>query len=146
MLGPNFFDLDVLVLPMHVNGDHWICVAVHMQRKILECYDSFGVDRCVSHLEPVLRFIDHCYRFRFPHPTRPAMLPGAFTSDWNLVDCAHQKKMPQQLNGFDCGVFTCLAARNIGMNKVMDFDQAQITDHNYRDRLALCLLGEDVEL
>ena len=45
------------------------------------------------------------------------------TTGWNLVTV---KDIPPQLNGSDCGVFTCKYADYISLNKKITFDQSNM--------------------
>jgi Ulp1 family protease len=54
---------------------------------------------------------------------------------WRLV--AHKRQVPQQNNGFDCGVFTCLFAEYVSNGRPMDFSPYDI--EFFRKRIALCI-------
>ena len=53
------------------------------------------------------------------------------------------KRIPQQHNGCDCGVFTLLFANYVGRGAPMDFNQADIDD--FRVRIVHELLSLRVE-
>ena len=65
---------------------------------------------------------------------KKAPLPDA--EQWNLVPCTDDT--PQQQNGVDCGVFTCMFADFVTKNCPLEFGQEHIDQ--CRDRIALSIL------
>jgi sentrin-specific protease 1 len=61
-------------------------------------------------------------------------LPDA--DEWKLVTC--ENNVPTQTNGVDCGVFTCMFADFLSMNRPLSFGQAHISQ--CRDRIALSIM------
>jgi sentrin-specific protease 1 len=56
--------------------------------------------------------------------------------EWRLIPC--QKGTPRQLNGFDCGVFTCMFADFVSNDCPLMFSQEHI--NQCRERIALSIL------
>eukprot|EP00555_Chaetoceros_dichaeta_P009317 CAMPEP_0198262008 /NCGR_PEP_ID=MMETSP1447-20131203/10583_1 /TAXON_ID=420782 /ORGANISM="Chaetoceros dichaeta, Strain CCMP1751" /LENGTH=95 /DNA_ID=CAMNT_0043950077 /DNA_START=380 /DNA_END=667 /DNA_ORIENTATION=- len=61
-------------------------------------------------------------------------LPDA--DKWKLVKCTADT--PVQENGFDCGVFTCMFADFLSINKPLSFSQEHIS--HCRKRIALSIM------
>ena len=50
--------------------------------------------------------------------------------EWTLVPT--EKDTPQQTNGCDCGVFTCMFADYLGAGEALNFSQADMPHFRYR--------------
>ncbi len=61
-------------------------------------------------------------------------LPDA--DKWKLVAC--ESDVPQQRNGYDCGVFTCMFADFLSLGRPLSFSQEHITQ--CRERIALSIM------
>ena len=61
-------------------------------------------------------------------------LPDA--DQWTLVPC--EADVPQQENGYDCAVFTCMFADFISLDRPLAFSQEHITQ--CRERIALSIM------
>jgi len=59
-------------------------------------------------------------------------LPGEWTTE-------EDPNTPQQRNGCDCGVFTCVNAEGLSVGKELRFGQREVTE-NARERIALAIL------
>ena len=93
----DMFAKKALLIPLHLNKNHWALCIVHFTRKKLIYIDSLGLDG-KKHLENVFHFMQDDY---FAHTNKVWE-----ASEWSKVSL--KKQVPQQKNLFDCGVYTIL--------------------------------------
>uniref|UniRef100_A0A336K222 CSON013837 protein n=1 Tax=Culicoides sonorensis TaxID=179676 RepID=A0A336K222_CULSO len=105
------FSFDLLPVPVHVGGIHWCMAIIRMKDKIIRYYDSMGNPN-----QPVL---DALERYLIDEAMDKKKITFD-TSDWkkeSIRDC------PQQRNGSDCGVFSCMNAEHLTRNASLSFSQ-----------------------
>ncbi|KIY51367.1 cysteine proteinase [Fistulina hepatica ATCC 64428] len=98
----DIFAKDAVLIPVNHSNFHWTSACINFRRKRIESYDSMGMPR--KHVFTHLReYLDAEHRNK-------KKKPFDFTG-WE--DCSRMcnnysmQDIPQQENGFDCGVFTC---------------------------------------
>jgi len=126
--GKDVFALDKIVFPINVGGVHWTCAVAFMQEKKIQFYDSMGGGG--------QRYVNGLLRY-FEDEHKDKKKASLDTSEWNLVSC--QPDTPQQLNGFDCGVFTCMFADFLSRDMPLIFSQEHVTE--CRERIALSIMN-----
>lgn len=107
----DIFSMDIIPVPVHVGKVHWCMAIIHMRDKSIRYYDSMGHpnEAVLSALENYLRE-ESLEKRKIPFDT----------SDWTIEsvpDC------PQQRNGSDCGVFSCMFAEFISRDARISFEQ-----------------------
>ena len=126
--GKDIFALDKIVCPVNMNGVHWTCAVIFIQDKRIQFFDSLG-SQGRSYLQGLLQYLEdeHMDKKKVPLDT----------TDWELVPC--DCSCPQQQNGFDCGVFTCMFADFVSRDLPLTFNQQDITA--CRERIALSIMN-----
>ncbi|XP_031834010.1 uncharacterized protein LOC116427612 [Nomia melanderi] len=106
----DIFSQDLIVVPIHL-GIHWCMSIIDFRDKSIRYYDSMGGNnlKCLSALRQYLE-----------DESLDKKKQTYNTSNWKL-ECA--KNIPQQMNGSDCGVFSCMFAEYICANKKITFTQ-----------------------
>ncbi|CAL7948787.1 unnamed protein product [Xylocopa violacea] len=106
----DIFAQDLIVIPVHL-GIHWCMSIIDFRDKSIRYYDSMGGNnlKCLSVLRQYLE-----------DESLDKKKQTYDTSNWKL-ECA--KNIPQQMNGSDCGVFSCMFAEYICANKKITFTQ-----------------------
>lgn len=106
----DIFAQDLIVVPIHLDI-HWCMSIIDFRDKSIRYYDSMGGNnlKCLSALRQYLED-ESLDKKKQPYDT----------SNWKL-ECA--KNIPQQMNGSDCGVFSCMFAEYISANKKITFTQ-----------------------
>jgi len=130
--GKNLFTLDKIIFPVNVSGLHWVCVVAYMNQQVISCLDSLG---CSQHgasenshsMDLILSYLSAEYQRLYNR--------SMDTKSWKMM---HDSRSPVQNNGYDCGVFTCLAADFISADKTLSYDQKDAT--NCRRYMALSIL------
>ncbi|XP_012697180.2 sentrin-specific protease 1 [Clupea harengus] len=108
----DLFSHDILLVPVHL-GVHWCLSVVDFRKRVVLYFDSMGGndDEACRILLKYLKQESEDKRGRHLD-----------TSDWTL----HSKKtneIPQQMNGSDCGMFTCKYAEYITKDRPITFTQ-----------------------
>ncbi|XP_029053378.2 sentrin-specific protease 1-like [Osmia bicornis bicornis] len=106
----DIFAQDLVVVPIHL-GIHWCMSIIDFRDKTIRYYDSMGSSnpKCLSALRQYLE-----------NESLDKKKQTYDTSDWKLESV---KNIPQQMNGSDCGVFSCMFAEYICSNKRITFTQ-----------------------
>lgn len=108
----DIFSGDILLVPVHL-GVHWCLSVVDFRKKAVLYFDSMGGNN------------DEACRILFEYlqqESKDKKGKEMDTSGWSL----HSKKrneIPQQMNGSDCGMFTCKYADYITKDKPITFTQ-----------------------
>lgn len=108
------FSFDLLPVPVHVGNIHWCMAIIRMKDKVIQYYDSMGNPN-----QPVLDALER-YLIDESMDKRKIALD---TRDWvkeSIRDC------PQQRNGSDCGVFSCMNAEHLTRNAPLKFSQNEM--------------------
>ncbi|XP_077369074.1 sentrin-specific protease 1 [Festucalex cinctus] len=111
----DIFSKDILLVPVHLRM-HWCLSVVDFRKKAVTYFDSMGGnnDEACTLLFGYLQ--QEC---------KDKKGKELDTTGWNL----HSKKrneIPQQMNGSDCGMFTCKYADYITKDKPITFTQKQM--------------------
>lgn len=108
----DIFSKDILLVPVHL-GVHWCLSVVDFRKKSVLYFDSMGGNN-----DEACRKLFHYLQQESKDKKGKEM----DTSGWTL----HSKKrseIPQQMNGSDCGMFTCKYADYITKDKPITFTQ-----------------------
>jgi len=127
--GKDIFNLDKIFFACNVHQTHWTCVVIFMQEKLIRFYDSMAGDG-YSYSHGLLKYLKDEWKAK-----KGGDLPNA--DEWKIVGYV-DGDVPQQQNGFDCGVFTCMYADFVSMDRPLAFTQEHIT--RCRERIALSIM------
>ena len=105
---------------------------MYVQEKKIVYYDSMGGSGR-GFLEAMMRYLQD------EHLAKKGCELDA--SEWELRE---EPRAPQQRNGCDCGVFTCMVAEALSRGVDLEFDQQDVTS-NARWRIALSIDDGDIE-
>ncbi|KAM9444781.1 sentrin-specific protease 1 isoform 2-T2 [Clarias gariepinus] len=108
----DIFSVDIILVPVHL-GVHWCLSVVDFRKKAITYFDSMGGKN-----DEACRILLNYLKQESEDKKKKEFV----TSDWIL----HSKKrneIPQQMNGSDCGMFTCKYAEYITKDKPITFTQ-----------------------
>ncbi|TMW62575.1 hypothetical protein Poli38472_005193 [Pythium oligandrum] len=108
----DLFSMDKIFVPVNVSNTHWCLAVIFMTEKRIQYFDSMAGPgtKC---LEVLLKYLHDEMQHKKQQP---------FDSEgWELVETV--PGTPQQENGWDCGVFTCLFADYLSQNLDLSFSQ-----------------------
>merc|ERR1712012_96922 len=125
-IGTDIFSYDLLLMPIHL-GMHWCLATVDLRHMTINYYGSMGGNNteCLAELD------DYLHQ---EYLAKKGKTLDAEVFDRNLV-----KGIPRQLNGSDCGVFTCQYAEFLSRGASLDFSQGDMP--RVRRRMAGEILG-----
>ncbi|MBN3296176.1 SENP1 protease, partial [Amia calva] len=106
------FSTNILLVPVHL-GVHWCLAVVDFRKKSITYFDSMGGSN-----DEACKILLH-YLQQESQDKRGKNLD---TSDW-VLQSKRRNEIPQQMNGSDCGMFTCKYADYITKDKPITFTQ-----------------------
>ena len=108
-----FQGFDKVYIPINITNAHWFLVILFMDKKVVCIYDSLKTDR-TRYFDAICNWLkDECAKLK---------LDRKHSEGWKMetVEC------PQQTNGFDCGVFSLVAADMVMLDLPLLYDQAMM--------------------
>jgi len=118
------FALDYVIIPMNIGETHWAMGAIDFREKGFRYFDSM-LSRPHSNFVPFLR---RYLADEFKDKKKTGAMPDV--ENWDLLP--HDHPVPQQRNGYDCGVFTCYFATYFTAGNALEFDQDDMMDLRLR--------------
>lgn len=110
----DIFSYDLVLVPLHL-GLHWTLAVIDFNCREVRYYDSMNGNNgdCLKALKNYLNE-EHKDKKGSPYDL----------SDWNFL---HNKNLPQQMNGSDCGMFACKYAEYLSRGKTsFNFNQSHM--------------------
>jgi Ulp1 family protease len=121
----DIFAMDKFFFPLHL-GVHWVMICIDFRRKTLEYYDSLS-GRNPSLFKTIRQYLQDEHKDK---KGKELDLEG-----WQDV---YPPAVPQQMNGFDCGLFACKMADAVSLDKLPTFTQKHMPA--LRQRMVLEIL------
>ncbi|KAK6471211.1 sentrin-specific protease 1 isoform X1 [Huso huso] len=106
------FSMDILLVPVHL-GVHWCLAVVDLRKKSICYFDSMGGTN-----DEACRILLQYLKQESQDKRNTSLDLGG----WQL-QCRRRNEIPQQMNGSDCGMFTCKYADYITKDKPITFTQ-----------------------
>lgn len=99
----DFPKLDILIVPVH-SEVHWFLATIDIRNKAISYYDSLNgtYEECIETMKTIV---------------------ATYIDKTNMYSIYIDKEIPQQKNGYDCGVFLCVFAEYLSRYSEFDFDQ-----------------------
>lgn len=101
---------DLLLIPVNVNNYHWYLVVLDTRRKVLHVYNSLIACGHAENSSELRLIIEWFCMFS----------ATGSAHEWSII---FHPFAPQQINSYDCGVFTYNFARCIAAGVAFDFSQ-----------------------
>eukprot|EP00510_Aplanochytrium_minuta_P003319 CAMPEP_0184006900 /NCGR_PEP_ID=MMETSP0954-20121128/990_1 /TAXON_ID=627963 /ORGANISM="Aplanochytrium sp, Strain PBS07" /LENGTH=288 /DNA_ID=CAMNT_0026285581 /DNA_START=692 /DNA_END=1558 /DNA_ORIENTATION=+ len=120
-------------VPHNVHNTHWCLGVIEIPEKRIVYYDSMG-GRGSQFLSHLLQYL--C------DESSDKKKNELDSSQWELVSMGHST--PQQNNGYDCGVFTCVSAYYLSLGRSLSFKNSDMP--YFRKRLCIDILKECIVL
>ena len=117
----DLFSLDRFIVPMNIGRNHWALGLVDLNTKRVRYYDSLAAGTVhTAFAQFMLKYLEDEFKDKRKGEECPQ-----FSSEFTVDPV----EPPQQRNGFDCGVFTCMNAECLAAGRDwIDFDQSFISD------------------
>jgi len=116
--GVDIFLLDYVIIPMNVGGMHWAVGIIDFRARRFRYLDSM-LSQPHANLGSFLR------RYLADEHASKKQSPLEGVEAWTMP---LSDQVPEQQNGYDCGVFACLFADYVSADKPIDFDQEHMQD------------------
>lgn len=121
----DIFSFDIVPVPVH-KGVHWCMAIIHMKNKTIKYYDSMGApDNAV--LNALTNYLGEESRDK-----------KKCEFDWTGWSTENVRDIPQQENGSDCGVFSCMFAEFITRDRPLVFSQQHMQYFRMRMVYEIC--------
>jgi sentrin-specific protease 1 len=130
----NVFEVQLIFIPINIGNYHWVLVIVDMHQRKIKYYDSMfshkdGTRICGNLLKWLSYESEHIFKEYFN------------LDEWTTV--LGNPGIPQQINGFDCGVFVIMFADLISRGlSVTSLDN--LKTNIYRYKIALLIITGDL--
>ncbi|XP_030623839.1 sentrin-specific protease 1 [Chanos chanos] len=111
----DIFSVDIILVPVHL-GVHWCLSVVDFRKKSITYFDSMGGNNDEA-CRILLNYLKQESEDKRGKPMD--------TSHWTLQS-KKRHEIPQQMNGSDCGMFTCKYAEYITKDRPITFTQKQM--------------------
>lgn len=106
----DLFSFDLLVIPIHLSM-HWCMAIIDFRSKSISYYDSMGTTN------------DKCLKILYNYIQQEYLDKKGIEYNMHGWEMHNVKKIPQQMNGSDCGMFSCTFAEFITRNAKITFTQ-----------------------
>jgi len=111
----DIFSHNLILIPIHL-GLHWTLAVIDFNCKEIRYYDSVNGNN-----NECLKALRNYLKDEYADKKNGAQLD---LTNWS---CIHVKDIPQQMNGSDCGMFTCKYAEYISRGKTtFNFNQSHM--------------------
>jgi sentrin-specific protease 1 len=121
------FAMDMVLFPVNLSNLHWVLGIINFKKKQIEYYDSFG--KSSEAFFAAVR--DYVEKESLDKKKTPFDWAG-----WTNVIGGDQ--LPQQENGYDCGVFCCMYAVYFSVGRFPSFAQKDLPF--FRKKIAIELM------
>jgi sentrin-specific protease 1 len=116
----DLFSKKLILIPVHL-GMHWTMSCIDLEHRLIMYMDSFHAEnnRC---LDTLWSYMESEHRDKKGRPWD--------SSRWTAKSLS--EGVPRQLNGYDCGVFTCVFGEHLARRAPFDFTQADMPYFRHR--------------
>ena len=114
----DLFNQDRIIIPCHVNGNHWTCAVISITKKKIYYLDPLIVASRSNIPGILVQYLEDEWN-EFGRRT------GFNRLEWNVVKPG-KGKIPRQTNNYDCGVYVCMYAYYASKNKRINFLSSDI--------------------
>ena len=133
-------DYDIIIIPIHVNGNHWAIAVIYVCEHRILYFDSLVKNDGAPVLKLLERFVIDAEIHKSRVGASAVERSHGHHIGWTLENgrVAQGGLLPKQTNLFDCGVFALMVASSIASQTIMGFSHRDIPV--VRRRLAAILL------
>lgn len=138
--GTNIFQMNKVFWPINHNNQHWSLVVADIEQQKLHYYDSLG--KCQSKKNNMCKLAKNTLPviMEYLKNEHKKINKTEFPSTWR--ECDQSNTIPQQCNGYDCGVFLIAYADLLSVDESLStIDSNKMNE--VRDRIKFCLYSND---
>jgi len=119
----DIFEKDRILFPINLNNSHWALAMIDLENRTVEYFDSLGF--------PHRKILDDLLRWLCDE-SEDKKKKELDVDSYEII--VHEKRIPQQSNSDDCGVFMCKFADYLSRGLVPSFDSSSM--NYFRCRMA----------
>lgn len=108
----DLFSQRYVFIPVNMTNTHWTVVVVNIEKKIISYYDSMGGSGS-QYLKTILKYLKD--------EKLDKLKENLNEDQWKLIDM--RDTIPQQQNGYDCGMFMLCYCYFISFDSELEFSQ-----------------------
>jgi len=110
----DLFSFNKILIPLHL-VNHWCLAIINFEEKKIEYYDSLKGNNYT------------CFKVLKTYLSDERKNKN--NSEYDLSDWTEYspKNIPEQRNGYDCGVFMCQFAKHLAFGKLLSFEQRDMS-------------------
>lgn len=116
-----------IYFPINISNTHWTHLVLYVEAREIHYYDSMGGNGD-KYMRAILKWIVDEARDK-------KEIDGYDVSEYRLIDHGHN--IPQQENGYDCGVFSCMFADFDTDDLPFQFSQENLAEFRLKIVLAI---------
>lgn len=150
------WSMDKILFPVHMHGNHWCLGVINVADRRFEYYDSLGGsnEALLNHMKKYMR--DEAKHFYGENQEEKSAAWKRFITTADSTKLTKEEitvdtfkewqnfsprpgEIPEQRNGYDCGVFTCMNADFLSLGLKLDYTQADIP--NFRLKMVHDILN-----
>ena len=120
-----------ILFPLNIENVHWALVVVYLNLQQIHYYDSMNHSGA--------KFLDIVFKWLTDEMQHKQLSINII--DWKLLDTSDITFVPKQSNGFDCGIYTIVAADFICNDRPLQNGYSQSDMPAYRQKIANDILG-----
>jgi len=109
----DIFTHDLLLFPIHL-GVHWCMASIDFRDRKVRYYDSMGKEN------------NKCLNALLQYLVSESLDKKKTSYDISTWATENMKDIPQQMNGSDCGMFSCMFAEYVSRNAKITFSQKEM--------------------
>lgn len=117
------FAYDIIPVPVHVGNVHWCMAIINLKEKYIKYYDSMGQSN--------KNVLDALQMYLQQESIDKKQIEFDMTG-WRIESV---RDSPKQMNGSDCGVFSCITAEYFSRGANITFSQEHMP--HFRERMIL---------
>ncbi|ODV79917.1 cysteine proteinase, partial [Suhomyces tanzawaensis NRRL Y-17324] len=108
----NVYEKDIILVPINIMNTHWALAVINNVEQKIEYLDSLSSNGNIN----AIKLLSNYMSLEADRLGKPKIQYQLFPS----------VKTPQQANGYDCGVFTCTAARYVAEKSALTYSQSDM--------------------
>lgn len=122
------FAMERVFIPINLNNTHWAMSVVYVQKKEVYYYDSMCMNG-QKYLDAIQRWLVDEAKDKKQITLDP--------KEWKFIQ-GTQKEVPQQRNGYDCGVFSIMCADYVSDALPLHYSQEGMGENRLKIAAAIC--------
>jgi Ulp1 family protease len=117
----DIFQKSKIFIPINLHNTHWTMLVIYMEKKEIHYYDSMSGSGKV-YLQSALKWIQD--------EAKEKKNEIINTNEWKLID--RESHVPQQRNGYDCGMFSIYCADYVTDDLPLEYNQDEMGENRIR--------------